>query len=92
MERREFLKLFGFGTAILGAVALTMSPAAAASALAHGSASQPLTADNILKRMAETNGADGEFTQYYRRRRRRRRVCRRVRTRWGWRTNCYWTW
>jgi len=75
-----------------------MSPAAAATALRAGSADS-MSADELIARMASENAGSEEFAQYRhdpryprypRRRPRRRRICRRERTRWGWRTVCRW--
>jgi hypothetical protein len=106
MERREFLTLLGVGAAAIGASLVTMTPARARPALAEPAAgAAPGAMDDFMKELAEANGGDARFAQFYYYRRPRRfyrpyyyrpwrrpwgRRCWWRRTPWGWRRFCRW--
>lgn len=102
MDRRSFLfGLCGLGTAAAGAAALSpllTQPAEATplDMLKDMPAPEPAKGEDVYGAAPDGTPADGTYwvwrngRRYWVEPRRRRRVCRRVWTRWGWRTQCWW--
>lgn len=102
MDRRSFLfGLCGVGTAAVGAAALSpllTQPAEATplDMLKDMPAPAPEKGGDVYGAAPDGTPADSTYwvwrngRRYWVEPRRRRRVCRRVWTRWGWRTQCWW--